>query len=465
MNLKYFKIIFLILSLQMIYIHPAVSQEYPPLPKILPEDRILIIAPHPDDETIAAAGVIQNTLESKSQLRMVWLTNGDSNEYAFLLYKKKPVLKRSAVIKMGTLRRKEAIDAMKVLGVDESQLTFLGYPDFGTMSIFKDFWKSSKSLKSVLTRVRSVPYYSSPSFGKPYIGDSILEDMIRILIEFKPTKIFVTLSSDLNSDHQAAFLFLQVAVWEIKDLIGEPEIYSYLVHSARWPKPKGYHPELAFEPPKRFSTSSIQWYTLKLNPEQIEKKREAILKYKSQRYKPGYLLAFARSNELFGQYPDIKLYDKEESLDWNSVEKEMNIESQIYDEDYPGSNTIEEVLYAKTADSLYVKIKSPTYKSRLFGVNLFLYGYKKDKHFSEMPKLRFHFQRPNKVVIYDKRHPVMLPDIKYEYKKREIEVRIPLKLLDNPEMILTSVSSWLRGIPQETTAWRVLEFPSEEDNP
>lgn len=442
----------------------AGAQEFKPLPAILPEDRVLIIAPHPDDETIAAAGVIQNAVKNKSQLRIVWMTNGDSNEYAFLLYNKQPVLKREAVIKMGKLRRKEAIEAMRVLGVREDRLTFLGYPDYGTMTIFKEYWGESGPLKSVLTRVRNVPYSDSPSYRKSYVGDNILEDLTNLLRNFKPTKIFVTLSSDFNVDHQAAFLFLQVAAWATQPDIGTPEIYSYLIHSPRWPSPKGYNPELSLEPPSSFKSANLQWYSLDLKQEQIELKRQAVLKYESQMYNPGYLLAFARKNEMFAQYPVIKLNDSLGNvIDWESIGKEARLESRIFDEDYTGGKTIDGVLYAKTKQSLHVKIKSPTYKSRLFGVNLFLYGYRKDRSFSEMPKLRFHFLRPNKIVIYDKRHPVMMEEVRYEYKGQEIEFSIPLELLDHPDFIMTSVSSWLRGIPQETTAWRILELPDARE--
>lgn len=439
---------------------PAAAQDGT-LPGILPEDRVLIIVPHPDDETIGTAGVIQNAVKNKSQLKIVWLTNGDSNEYAFLLYKKRPVFKRKAVLRMGKLRMKEALEAMRVLGVREDRLTFLGYPDYGTMTMFKEYWGETERFKSVLTRVRAVPYMDSPSYRKPYVGESILDDLVNILTRFKPTKIFVTLSSDANVDHQAAFLFVQVAAWETQDVIGRPEIYSYLVHSPRWPAPKGYRPDLGLEPPRSFKSSSVRWFTLGLDQEQVETKRQAVSKYHSQMYNPGYLLAFARKNELFGQYPLIKLAPGRTAgteVNWDALGIEVQVESQIFDEEYTGGKTIDGVLYAATAGQLHVKIKSPSYKSRLFGVNLFLFGYRKDRSFSEMPKLRFHFQRPNKVVVYDKRHPVMLHEVEYRYKGSEIELSIPLKLLDDPEYILTSVSSWLRGISQETTAWRILDM-------
>ena len=104
------------------------------------KDRILILAPHPDDEVLGCAGIIQKALSLKIPVRVVFLTNGDSNQWSFLVYRKFPVVIPRAVMKMGMLRCEEAISAAKVLGLSQEQLTFLGYPDFGTLSIWYGCW-------------------------------------------------------------------------------------------------------------------------------------------------------------------------------------------------------------------------------------------------------------------------------------------------------------------------------------
>src|SRR4051812_48234193 len=93
------------------------------------QDRILIIAPHPDDETISCAGVIQEAVRRHIPVRVMYLTNGDSNQLSFLYYRKEFVLGRRKAVAMGELRQKEAIAAMQSLGLSDDQLTFLGYPD------------------------------------------------------------------------------------------------------------------------------------------------------------------------------------------------------------------------------------------------------------------------------------------------------------------------------------------------
>ncbi len=48
-----------------------------PPPQIDPGERLLVVAPHPDDETLGAGGLIQRVLENHGQVRVVLITAGD----------------------------------------------------------------------------------------------------------------------------------------------------------------------------------------------------------------------------------------------------------------------------------------------------------------------------------------------------------------------------------------------------
>ena len=74
-------------------------------------ERVLILAPHPDDEVIGCAGVIQQALKAGARVKVVYLTNGDHNELAFIVYEKRIVMRRGEFIHMGQIRQKEAIKA------------------------------------------------------------------------------------------------------------------------------------------------------------------------------------------------------------------------------------------------------------------------------------------------------------------------------------------------------------------
>ena len=63
----------------------APAQNIAELPKFQKEDRVLVLAPHPDDETIGCAGVIMHALKSGAKVKVVYLTNGDNNVFSILL--------------------------------------------------------------------------------------------------------------------------------------------------------------------------------------------------------------------------------------------------------------------------------------------------------------------------------------------------------------------------------------------
>lgn len=125
------------------------EEKFPSLEPFNQDDRILILAPHPDDEDIGCGGVIQRALKAGSQVKVMYLTNGDHNEFAFIVYEKRLVMRNSAFVAMGKVREEEAKKAMKLLGLDESDLIFLGYPDYGTESMF--FPPGIPALRSVVT--------------------------------------------------------------------------------------------------------------------------------------------------------------------------------------------------------------------------------------------------------------------------------------------------------------------------
>ena len=110
-------------------------------------ERVLVLVPHPDDEAIACAGVIQSALSAGSKLKIVYLTNGDHNQLSFIVYEKRLTVRKGEFVHMGEVRKKEALAAMNFLGVNKNDLVFLGYPDFGTFNMFSEYWASKKPYK------------------------------------------------------------------------------------------------------------------------------------------------------------------------------------------------------------------------------------------------------------------------------------------------------------------------------
>jgi LmbE family N-acetylglucosaminyl deacetylase len=409
------------------------------------DERILILAPHPDDESIACAGVIQEALAKGAKVKIAYLTNGEHNEFAFIVYKKRIILKKDEFINLGRVRRDEAIKAMELIGLNEQDLVFLGYPDFGTFSIFNRYWQEGKPFRSLLTRISSVPYQDGLSSGAPYLGESILKDLKKVILDYRPDRIFVSHPADVNVDHKSLYLFLQVALADIKDLHPNPKIHPYLVHHSGWPAPRHYHPKLDLNPPKSFSGSQIKWLKFDLSPEQLEKKRKAILCYKSQTESSAfYLLAFARKNELFGDYSPVNLKEqislKERFVSFFG-HSEM-FPAAISKGDLPETNISENkgrVSYALADKMLIIKIEKPRNLLYRFSTMMYIFGYSYKKPFADMPKLRI-ITKHDKLKVLDRGKLINPQGVVLELSSQALILKVPLNVIGSPDFILTSAN-------------------------
>jgi len=459
-----------IIPIIILYIILAIGCVYPAAPPLqLPDteaiepinksDRVLILAPHPDDEAIGCAGIIRESVNKGANLKVVYLTNGDHNQVAFIVYEKRLTIRRGEFIHMGEVRHNEAIQAMKLLGVDSKDLIFLGYPDFGTFTIFKEVWNDKKPYRSMLTRISSVPYKENFSFGAPYKGESILVDLEAILRDYKPNKIFVSHPADANVDHKAFYLFLQIALRDLKKEIPQPRIYPYLVHCVGWPLPRHYHPWLNLNPPRFFSGSQAEWVKFDLTPEQIDKKHQAVLSYRSQTSSSAfYLLAFARKNELFGDYPAIELR-KEQRLKERVAQffgqTDMFNEAREADWDEAGEMGLSRghVSYGLLEDKFLIRIEQPRDLNKNFSIQLYLFGYSQKTAFASMPKIRI-ITRYKKFKVFDGRKKIMAQGLDLEINSKELTLKVPLQLLGDPDFILAGVKTYAGILHTDTTSFR-----------
>ena len=427
------------------------------------DDRILIFAPHPDDETIGCAGIIQNALDVQAKVRVAYLTNGDHNELAFIVYEKRLVFRKGAFIHMGETRKKEAIKAMGSLGLKKDDLIFLGYPDFGTFAIFSQYWQSKMPFKDLLTRISSVPYKDDLSFGAPYNGENILADLKKVLLAYKPNKIFVSHPADVNVDHKALYLFLQVALADLKKEFREPKVYPYLIHCVGWPLPRHYHPELNLEPPAQFADTDIDWLNFELAPQQLEKKYKATLCYKSQTQTSAfYLLSFARRNELFSDYPRIKLSNqtslKERVISYFGFSDMFaGYEFESLPNRYDVDRDKARVSYAIADDSFVLRLERTKGLRRNFNFILYLFGYSDKTAFARMPKIRI-IAKNKKYKVLDNKKRIKPEGISVEIGSNTLVLKVPLKVLGGPDFILTSLRTYGGILPIDTSGFRRVDI-------
>lgn len=435
--------IFCLITVGLIFAHhTCIADEIAELAQFTKEDKVLILAPHPDDESIGTAGIIQRALKAGSKVKVVCFTNGDNNEFAFIVYEKRLTIKKSEFLHMGEVRSKETIAAMNSLGLNKDNIIFLGYPDHGTFAILTKYWGATKPFRSMLTRVTKVSYPEALSVNAPYVGESILNDLESILLDFKPTKIFVSHPVDTNKDHRSLYLFLHIALWDLTGQIKQPRVFPYIIHIAGWPKPRGFHPELSLQPYKKINDGS--WLTFSLTEEEINAKHDAITCYQSQiKYNPPYLFSFARNNELFSDYKTCKLKKQgpKKEIFWQAVSAKDD----------------SALSYAQSDNKLCIKLKLKRKIDELLEVSFYLLGYNKKVKFSEMPKVYLNLDVLD-LHIKDKKQTIHAKDIQWHYENLMLTIKIPLVILGDPNYILSCAMARNGDLSFDESAWRIIEL-------
>lgn len=166
------------------------------------KDKILVLVPHPDDELLVA-GALVYTLRNQYDIRVAYLTNGDSNA------------------KLAEIRMMEAVNSLKILGINEDSIEFLGYGNN---------WQNDKHIynvdndsvvQSIAGRKKTYGYRGHPEYCKKRIGISqdytrrnIKKD-IRMLIEEDYPECIICVDYDSHPDHRALSLFFEETLGEI----------------------------------------------------------------------------------------------------------------------------------------------------------------------------------------------------------------------------------------------------------
>lgn len=427
-----------------------------------PGDRVLVFAPHPDDESIACGGVIQRAIAAGASVRVVFLTYGDSNELSFMLRKKHPVLNPTSVRRMGLIRHDEAVAAGAELGLGTNTLAFLGYPDFGTMDIWYARWgKERPPLRSILTQADHVPYDNAYRPGASYKAEEVLRDLKTSLLQFRPTKVFVSHPADRNTDHRALYLFTQVALWDLENEM-KPAVYPYLVHFRNWPRKKGFLPGETMTFPALLS-NQVAWSCLALSSAEIGRKKTAIKAHATQcGYSANFLLSFARQHELFGDFPRIVLSAAATFPDHarNPPHEPAGndcVEDELTEEERSLFTGVQWRTVQWNGKDLLISVQLSRPIADAVSASIYAFGYRADCPFEKMPKLNIRV-RPLTHEILDQNRKLPDQTVALERGNKTIFIRIPAAAIGNPQRVLISVRTYLADVPLDSVAWRTLEF-------
>jgi LmbE family N-acetylglucosaminyl deacetylase len=178
-------------------------------------ERLLVVAPHPDDETLGAGGAIMRA----GRARVIVVTDGEANPWPQRVADRKWRIGDTDRARWGALRRSEALRALAILGVASDDAQFLGLPDAGLGALARS--------------------------GDPRFIDAIANEVAT----FAPTTIIAPSFLDLHIDHRAASYFVHAAA-------PNANIVTYLVHG-------------------KFDASRVA-ATIELTDEEMRRKRAAM---------------------------------------------------------------------------------------------------------------------------------------------------------------------------------------------
>ena len=264
--------------------------------------RLLVIAPHPDDETLAAGGIIQQALASGTDVKVIVVTNGDGQVLAPLALHMDLLPRPKDYIADGKQRQVETQNSLKILGLSSNSISFLDYPDGQLSQLWLDNWTTACPLRARYTRSTRSPYPQSDIVEKSYCGNNLISEFIAELDAFKPDLILLPHPNDEHADHRATTSFLMMALILERPLDPEykPAVMGYLVHYGFFPQPRGWHQNDVVLPPVSLSGVENKWERLDLTLDQIKIKSQAIRAYQSQlRLLGSFLPSFVRSDEIF----------------------------------------------------------------------------------------------------------------------------------------------------------------------
>jgi LmbE family N-acetylglucosaminyl deacetylase len=264
------------------------------LPPIDATTSLLVVSPHPDDETLCCAGAIRRVIAAGGHVSVVWITSGDGSELSMLIVEKSLLNPRAKVRDLAAKRMAEARAATALLGVESSQQFFLGYPDGGIKKLLTD--NHSIEYHAKFTSETHVPYSDALFPGHPYTGDSLERDFGALLDRVQPTLILAPSPADTHPDHEASGLLTLHSLRHRGELA---KGRYWIVHSVEgWPSPRGYMPNIPLNtPPPGAAPAGVPF---ELTEEEEARKLRAVNAYHTQlQVMSPFLLTFVRTTELY----------------------------------------------------------------------------------------------------------------------------------------------------------------------
>ncbi|HEX7349041.1 MAG TPA: PIG-L family deacetylase [Rhodanobacteraceae bacterium] len=197
-----------------------------------PGARLLVLAPHPDDESLAAGGLIQRALAYGAAVGVAYATDGENNPWPQRALEHRLWVGPRQRTAWGARRRTEAEAALAALGAQGVTVHHLGWPDGGIT------WRMLNAMPAMLATLRS------------------------LIESARPTLLVLPDLADRHPDHSALHVLVDLTLRALP-AAAQPVCLGYILHGRS-------HPGL----PRRA--------VLALSADELARKRTAIRAHASQ---------------------------------------------------------------------------------------------------------------------------------------------------------------------------------------
>ncbi len=193
--------------------------------------KIIILAPHQDDEIILCGSFLKRLLDNGNDVYVVFMTNGNYDEMVH------------------AVRLEEALHALAIYDIAEERVIFMGYAneyditgphiyDAPPNMVLKSQYGISETYG-----LSEHPEYCFQKHGihHKYTRDNLVNDLSEIIDEIRPDVIFAT-GEEVHPDHSANSLFLDEVLGKIlnKDNSYRPIVMKKPEYSTAWFGPEDY---------------------------------------------------------------------------------------------------------------------------------------------------------------------------------------------------------------------------------
>lgn len=199
------------------------------LPAFTPAVRLLVVSPHPDDESLGTGGLIQSVLAGGGRVDVLMLTNGDNNPWPQRYLERRLWIGAEARQRWADRRRGEVASALARLGVGGERFEALGWHD--------------------LDVTRQLSAATMPA----------IDAVAAVIARTAPTLIALPALGDRHPDHGSGHVLVRLAA--MKAASGA-RLLNFMVHGK--------------------AAAATPSFAIDLSPTLHQGKREAVLEHRTQ---------------------------------------------------------------------------------------------------------------------------------------------------------------------------------------